>query len=253
MVKKWIFFLTMSLVASLPVCAQEDLEADVKVDLVSNHVWRGQHYGNASIQPFAEVRWYGAYVNMFGSTGFSKDDIERIDVSLGYRAPFGLNVGVGTHWMSGIDEKDRFFYFKPKDCGHKFEANIGYSHRYFSLQAYTIVYGNDFKINGDRAFSTYIELTVPFRLATVDWQAKVGFSPMESAGWKTAIEDNFFFDSMNDYLYGKGPTVVLASLRAQKSFKIAGYDVPVFVEFDSNPYTQKAYGVAGISFCPFKK
>ena len=45
-----------------------------------------------------------------------------------------------------------------------------------------MVYGNDYKIDGSRAFSTYIELSVPFRAGGLDWDVRAGITPMESAG-----------------------------------------------------------------------
>ena len=48
-------------------------------------------------------------------------------------------------------------------------------------------WGNDHKINGDRAYSTYVELSVPFRAGGLDWDVRAGITPMESAGYTTTI------------------------------------------------------------------
>ncbi|MCI6160266.1 MAG: hypothetical protein PUH24_02815 [Prevotellaceae bacterium] len=232
--------------------AQDSLEVDFKIDLVSNHLWRGQDYGNVSAQPSGEIKYKGIYAQAFGSTGFTKEDMERIDLTLGY-THWGFNAGVTSHWTSGKDPLNRYFFFKEKETGHKIEGNIGYTCRYFSLQAYTIFLGNDFKLDGNRAYSTYIELTAPFRLAGVDWRAQVGFTPMESAGYKTEVKGLFLVESINDYLYAEGPRVVSASLRATKAFNVGKYEIPLFMELNVNPYTQKAYGMAGVTFHPFAK
>lgn len=232
--------------------AQDSIQVDFQVDIVNKHIWRGQDYGNFSIQPQAEARWKGVYLRAAASTGLEEADYERLDVSLGYRAPFGLNVGVGSLYRTGFDKQKRYFFFKEKETGHRFEANLGYENRWFSIQAYTIFGGNDFKLDGKRAYSTYVELSAPFRLASCDWLARVGLSPMESSGYKTDIsEDYLIYDSMNDYLYGDGFCCTTASLRATKCFKVGKFSLPVFVELNGNPYTQRMYGIAGISLKPF--
>lgn len=242
--------------AMLPLSAfgQRNVEVDFQVDLVSNHIWRGTDFGDVSVQPTGTVSYRGMYASLFGSTGFSGLDIQRIDFSLGYKAPFGVNIGAMSHWKSGLDYLNRYFFFDEKLTAHAFEGNIGFSCKYFNLQAYTMFYGNDFKMNGDRAYSTYIELSVPFRVHGVDVLASVGGTPMESAGWRTYIETpSPLYDNMNDYLYADCPAVVSVALRATKSYHAGKLEIPVFMELDANPYTQKAGVVAGVTLRPFRK
>ena len=234
------------------VYAQDSLQVDFQVDIVNKHIWRGQDYGNFSIQPQAEARWKGIYLKAAASTGLEENDYERLDISLGYQAPFGVNIGVGSLYRTGFDRQKRYFYFDEKDTGHRFEGNLGYQCKWFGIQAYTIFGGNDFKFDGSRAWSTYIELSAPFRLASCDWMARVGISPMESSGYLTDISDDYlFYNTMNDYLYGDGFCCTTASLRATKSFKVGKFKIPVFVELNGNPYTQRMYGIAGVSLRPF--
>lgn len=231
--------------------AQSKVEADVQVDLVSRHIWRGQDYGKISLQPQGTISYQGFYLSGFGSTGFSGDDIDRIDLSLGYKAPFGVNIGVSDNYRSGVDKYNRYFDYEEKTTGHRFEGNLGFSCKYFSLQGYCIFMGNDFKLNGDRAYSTYIELSVPFRLAQVDWLVKAGVTPMESAGWRGDGTDG---DYLDNYLYADGFGCSLASVRATKVIHVKGskVDIPVFAEFNANPFTQRAVLLGGISIKPFK-
>lgn len=252
--KKTVIMMLMA-IAPAWAMAQENIEADIQADVVSKNLWRGQDLGGVSIKPRAEVRWKGIYLNAAGATGFDAATKEYIDVNIGYRAPFGLNFGVGTHWQSGFDTLNRFLHFKSKETGHHFEANLGYTNKYFSLQAYTTFGGNDFKgVNGDRAYSTYVELAVPFRLAGIDWQAVAGVTPMESNGWYEAFDSG---DPRNNqiyqYYYADGFACVQAALRATKSINVANFEVPLFVEFNTNPYSKKAAFVAGFTLKPFQK
>ena len=132
--------------------AQKRVETDVQLDLVTRHMWRGQDYGKISLQPQGSIKYQGFYLSGFGSTGFSEGDINRIDISLGYQAPFGLNIGVSDNFKSGSDKYGRYFTYEEKTTGHRFEGNLGFSCKYFSLQGYCIFMGNDFKLNGDRAY-----------------------------------------------------------------------------------------------------
>ena len=233
--------------------AQDKVKTDFQVDLVSNHIWRGSDMGNVSVQPSAGISWKGLYANLWGSTGFSDSDRDRIDFSIGYKAPFGVNIGAASRWKSGVDYLDRYLYFKDKQTAHTFEGNIGYTCKWFSLQAYTMFWGNDYKLNGDRAYSTYIEASVPFHYQGINFLASVGGTPMESAGWITYIETpHILFDNMNDYLYADGPSVVSVSLRATKSYHSGRLEIPVFMEGFVNPHTRKAGIVAGVTLRPFK-
>lgn len=245
---------TLLLLCPFTAMAQESVEADVQVDLTSKSLWRGQTLGGPAVQPSAEVRWQGLYVAADASTGFDAADRERIGLQIGYRAPFGLNVGFGSQWMSGIDEMDRYFHFDEHTTGHRFEANLGYTCRYFSLQAYTILMGNDFNEFGDdRKFSTFVELAVPFRMAGIDWQARAAVTPFESSSWREVMLYNGNYEKMLQYLYADGFTCVEAALRATKDFHVAGYSLPVYVELNANPYTEKAAVMAGITLRPFQK
>ena len=235
------------LVSLMPVMgfAQEKPEAYVSAEVVTKHLWRGLDLGGMNIQPHGHISYWGLFFDAFASKGFDKEEKDRIDFYIGYKAPFGLNVSVGSHWMSHADWMNRYFHFVKEETGHQFEANLGYECRWFDLQAYTILGGNDLKSNGKRAFSTFIQLTVPFRLGGLDWRGRIGFTPAETSSWLTPV-DNFIYDTITDYLYADGPAIVEASIRASKDIQGKGFQVPVFMEFNTNPYTKRASVVGGV-------
>ena len=234
------------------VTGQRRVEGSVKADLISHYMWRGQDLGGFSIQPEMSLAWQGLSLTAKGSTGFSSDDRQEIDVTLGVER-WGVNIGVTDYWRTGIDEKNRYIFFKEEECAHQLEGNIGYSCKYFSLQAYTIFWGKDRKLNLDRAYSTYIELGVPFALGGVDWLAKGGFTPFESAGnWVAAIADGKYTGKTEaDYYYAEGFACLTASLRATKTLDIGFSKMPVFAEVNVNPYLQTAQMVFGLTIQPF--
>ena len=104
---------------------------------------------------------------------------------------------------------------------HVFEANIGYDFGFASLQWYTNFAGNDgTNKDGKRAYSSYVELDVPFKLATVDWNATAGAVPFAT-----------------DFYGTTGFAVTNLSLKATKDIKVTdSFSIPVFGQVVANPF-----------------
>jgi hypothetical protein len=235
------------------VIEDNEFEATVSADFVSRYMWRGADQAGPSFQPALNLAWKGLSLNVAGSTPLEKDGgIQDIDITLGYSL-FGVNIGVIDYWTADVDSRNRYFYFGGEmECPHQLEANLGYTCKYGSLQAYTMFYGNDYKIDGSRAYSTYIELSVPFRLGGLDWDVRAGITPMESAG--TTYEEKVVTASgkmktytRGDWFYGESFTCNMASVRATKNLVFKYFKVPVYVELHTNPYLQRANLVLGVS------
>ena len=260
MKKIYLLALIATTLVSAPSAAQEtsdettdekELTAYVEAGLVSHYMWRGINMAGVSLQPEAGIAWRGLSLTLEGSTGFEKSDLKEIDINLQYER-WGFNIGVTDYWTSGTDPDDRYFYYHKDKGPHQFEANLGYTCKWGSLQAYTIFWGIDNKINGNRAYSTFIELSVPFRLVGLDCDARVGITPMESAGTRTltVLKDalgNSYNYYQNDYLYGEGFTCNMVSLRATKTLEYKHVKIPIYAEFHANPYLQKAQLLAGVA------
>lgn len=237
------------------VVKEKEVNAFVQASLVSRYMWRGTDLGGISIQPEAGISWKGLSLSAFGNAGFDKNDAQEFDLTLGYEYK-GFNIGVTDYWFTGVDPENRYFFYKDKETAHQFEANLGYTCDYFSLQAYTMFWGNDYKINGDRAYSTYVELSIPFHVGGLDWDARVGITPMESAGYtttrtaQTILGDNLTIEEPH-YFYGEGFTCNMASIRATKNLRYKNLRLPIFAEIHTNPYLQKANFLVGISVIAF--
>lgn len=254
--KKMAVVAMAAMATGMPVNAQNDdnkVESYVDVDFASHYMWRGQDKGGVSIQPEAYISWEGLTLKLEGSAGFESKDAKELDVTLGYEC-FGFNVGVIDRWSTGLDANDRYFYYGERG-GHRLEANIGYSWKYGSLQAYTIFWGNDFRISGEKAYSTYVELSVPFKLGGVDWKVAVGGTPFESAGRIDILENQGILGNEThgilNYYYADGPACVMASIRATKTIDLGIVHIPVFAELHTNPYMQKATFLCGLTIAPF--
>ena len=247
------------MIATLPilgVSAQDDnneVETYLDATFVSQYMWRGIDKGGISIQPQAYVSWRGLTLRADGNVGFDSSDAKELNLTLGFER-WGFNIGVIDYWTSGIDKNNRYFYYDTKGP-HQLEANIGYSWKYGSLQAYTIFWGNDYRISGNKAYSTYVELSVPFKLGDVDFTAAVGGTPFESAGYEEVLENQGFFGDETHYIkhydYAEGPACVMASLRATKTLDLGIAHLPIYAELHTNPYLRTANFLVGVTIAPF--
>ena len=235
--KKIVLF-AMGLVLSGTTLAQEEIETSISGDVVSSYIWRGLDAGSVALQPTLGVGYKGLSLTAWGSYGLSnKDDTKEFDLTLGYTIG-GLNIGVTDYWfsqmVSGGDPDGRYFKYDAHATNHVFEGNIGYNFGFASLQWFTNFAGNDYKGDGKRAYSSYMEVAVPFKLASVDWTAAVGAVPYESAQYGTS-----------------GFAVTNVAVKATKDIKVTdSFSVPIFGQVTANPCSQKAYLVLGFTLQP---
>ena len=217
----------------MPMTAQDKVEATVQADLVSNYIWRGQHLGDISVQPTLGIAYKGLSFSAWGNYGLSNSaDNDEIDLTLAYTTG-GFNVGITDYW-SAKDAK--YFSYASHKTAHVFEANVGYDFGPVALNWYTNFAGNDGVNNdGDRAYSSYVEASAPFKLGGCDWQASIGAVPYATS---------FYGDA-------HGFAVTHVGLKATKDLKITdAFSVPVFAQVAANPSTEKAYLVVGFTLQP---
>ena len=231
-----IVLLALGLMLSIAAHAQEDIETTIGADIVSSYIWRGQDLGNVSLQPTLGVAYKGVSLSAWGSVGLTEPaDTKELDLTLGYTAG-RFNIGVTDYWFNtGLDPQSRYFKYDAHGTNHLFEANIGYDFGIASLQWYTNFAGNDgVNKDGKRAYSSYIEANVPFRLIGTDWTATAGAIPYATTAYET-----------------KGFAVTNLSLRATKEIKVTdSFSIPVFGQITANPCSQKAYLIVGFTIQP---
>lgn len=232
--KKTILF-AMGLAMSIMAFAQgeDKVETTLGADFVSSYIWRGQDLGSTAVQPTFGVGYKGLSLSAWGSYGLvNPADTKEFDLTLAYTIG-GLNIGVSDYWFTtGGDPDGRYFRYNAHGTNHVFEANIGYDFGVASLQWFTNFAGNDgVNKEGDRAYSSYVEATVPFTLGGVDWAATAGVVPFAT-----------------DFYGTTGAAVTNLSLKATKEVKVTDtFRLPVFGQVVANPCSQKAYMVLGVS------
>ena len=235
---KKIVLLAMGLVMSMTAIAQDEIETTISGDIVSSYIWRGQDLGNVSLQPTLGIGYKGLSLTAWGNVGLSNsEDTKEFDLTLAYTTG-GFNIGITDYWFNaGLDPDNRYFMYNAHSTNHVFEANIGYDFGFASLQWYTNFAGNDgVNKSGKRAYSSYFEANVPFKLATVDWTATVGVIPYATT----------FYNE-----WTSGFSVTNLALKATKAIKITdSFSIPIFGQVVANPRTQKAYLVLGFTLQP---
>ena len=233
---KKIVLLAMGMVMSMTAFAQDEIETTISGDVVSSYIWRGQDLGSTSIQPTLGVAYKGLSLTAWGSAPLvNTDDTKEFDLTLAYTIG-GLNIGVTDYWFDrgGLDPDGRYFKYDAHGTNHIFEANIGYDFGFASLQWYTNFAGNDYKEDGKRAYSSYMEVNVPFKLSAIEWTATAGAVPSASAEYGTS---KF--------------AVTNLALKATKEIKVTDtFSVPIFAQVATNPCSQKAYLVLGFTLQP---
>lgn len=217
-----------------PAAAQERIEATVQADVVSRYIWRGQDLGDVSLQPTLGLAYKGLSLTAWGNVGLSDpSDTEEFDLTLAYSIG-GFNIGVTDYWFN--KPNDRYFSYAAHETSHVFEANIGYDFGPVAVQWYTNFAGNDgLNKSGKRAYSSYFEVSAPFRLAGCDWTAAVGAVPYATTSYSNA----------------NGFAVTNVSVRATKDVRITKtFSLPLFAGVTANPSTEKAYMVFGFTLRP---
>ncbi|NDV60075.1 hypothetical protein [Bacteroides sp. 519] len=214
--------------------AQENnnqVDVSIGADVVSGYIWRGEDCGGVSIQPSISVAKSGFSLTAWGSVGLESSDTKELDLTLGYETG-GFSIGITDYWFDRDDEKKtRYFKYGAHSTAHIFEATVAYDFGPVALNWNTYFAGADYtKENGNRAYSSYAEAIVPFKLGGFDFAAEVGLTPWEGA-------------------YSSGFNVVNISLGTSKEIKITyAYSLQAFAKLTFNPNQDKTYFAFGVSF-----
>ena len=230
---KKIVLMALMFATGMSATAQDEVETTVSADVVSTYVWRGMECGSAAIQPTLGIGYKGLSLSAWGSYGLvDTHDAKEFDLTLAYSTG-GFNIGITDYWFNTPEE--RYFLYDANKTSHIFEANIGYDFGPAAIQWFTNFAGNDgYNKDGKRAYSSYVELSAPFKLASVDWSAAVGAVPYAT-----------------DFYGVDGFAVTNVSLKATKDIKVTdSFSIPVFVQVAANPSTEKAYLVFGFTLQP---
>jgi hypothetical protein len=218
--------------------AQEDIkEKNGKVsfslgaDFVSSYVWRGAYQTGFSVQPAMGIETYGFSLSAWGSTDIAGKGFKEVDFSFGYTIA-GFSVAITDYWWMGEGHR-RYFKYKNKETDHLFEGTISHtlpSEKFpLRLSWNTMFAGADYKADGDRAYSTCVELLYPFAIKDIHLDLSLALTP-----WESLYADDF--------------AVVNVGIGALKTLKITdSFSLPVFGKVMANPENEDIFFVFGFS------
>jgi hypothetical protein len=232
-----ILILTLGALVCAPHAVKaQGLEANIGADIVSRYIWRGQELGGVSFQPSMGISAWGLSLSAWGNVGISNfQDTKELDLTLAYSIG-GFNIGVTDYWFDSGPEPDAlYFNYTAGSTNHIFEANVGYDFGFLAIQWYTNFAGNDaIAPNGKLAFSSYAELTVPFKIGPTEWSFAAGVVPFATEFYAA---DRF--------------SLVNLSLTASIDIPITDrFSLPVYTTLATNPLTRQAFLLVGITLHP---
>ena len=221
----------LAMIAPMMMSAQDEVETTIGADIVSQYIWRGQELGDVSLQPTLGIAYKGLSLTAWGSVGLSnKDNTKEFDLTAAYTTG-GFHIGVTDYWFNTPNE--RYFAYSAHETSHVFEANVGYDFEIASLNWYTNFAGNDgVNKDGKRAYSSYFEANVPFKLASCEWTATIGAVPYATS----------FYSDANGF------AVTNIGIKATKDIKVNDhFSIPIFAGITANPSTEKTFFIFGVS------
>lgn len=221
----------LAMIAPMMMSAQDEVETTIGADIVSQYIWRGQELGDVSLQPTLDIAYKGLSLTAWGSVGLSnKDNTKEFDLTAAYTTG-GFHIGVTDYWFNTPNE--RYFAYSAHETSHVFEANVGYDFGIASLNWYTNFAGNDgVNKDGKRAYSSYFEANVPFKLASCEWTATIGAVPYATS----------FYSDANGFV------VTNIGIKATKDIKVNDhFSIPIFAGITANPSTEKTFFIFGVS------
>lgn len=205
-------------------------------DIVSAYIWRGSYNAGASIQPTLELKTHGFSVSAWGSTDFGGNGKKEVDLAVKYSWK-GLTLGITDYWWAG-EGAFKYFHYSKGVTSHLFEGSVAYQ---LPIKKFPLIIswntffaGADFKEDGKRGYSTYIELCYPFSVGTFDFKAIVGAAPWNSPA---------FLPSNN-----KGFSVCNVAIGAQRAIKCTdNFSIPLYTQLIFNPATEDIHCVFGLA------
>lgn len=214
--------------ATCTLAKAQGVEVSAGGDIVSSYIWRGQYLGGVSVQPGASLSAGGFSLTAWGSVGFDNFDAKEFDFTIGYGIG-GFSAAITDYWFTAIGDGANYFDYGAHSTAHIFEATIGYDFGPAAIVWNTNFSGSDYNADEKRAYSTYIEASMPFKLGGLDLKAELGLTPWEGC-------------------YSNKLNVVNIGLTVGKEIRVTeSFAIPAFTKITFNPYEEKCYFVFGVS------
>ena len=230
---KSVFLLVMITVPSV-LAAQESNKGEFYglVDVSSKHLWRGMPAGESPmVKPEVGYSKGDFSVYLWGAWDF-EDTYREVNIGLSYT--------LGNFTFELLDyfypwSKDDVFKLGNSTTTHQVEFISTYEFEKlpFHITAGVFLYGDDKNEAGNQAFSTYLE-----------------------GGYAHEFNEKNTLAAMAGFSVGKGmytdytKSFDLVNLTAEytRVFTVFNYDLPVTASYTYNPYLEKSWFYATLSF-----
>ena len=217
--------------------AQRKIDVSAGADIVSAYVSRGNYDSGASIQPAMAASLAGFTLGTWGSSDLGGNERKEVNLLLHYSVK-GFTVGLTDYWWEGEKVYKYFQYAKGKTA-HRWEANLAYRLPFekfpLSIAWNTIFAGNDYNAQGERCYSTYVEMKYPFSAGKVDMNVFLGVVPWNSPSVLSGGNDGF--------------AVCNVGISAQRAIRCSdNFSIPLFTRLIFNPVKEDIHLVFGVAF-----
>ena len=229
-----VSFMALTSVAKAEEPAKS-ISLEASADIVSSYIWRGQDCAGFSIQPSLTIssEKTGLSFNAWGSVELFENrdwaNMTEFDLALSW-SKGGFSLGLTDYnFCTGKYFGDWNF---SSTASHNLEANLGYDFGPLALSWNTCLTGADHRVNDKgelkRNYTTYFEISAPWKLAGVEGSAAVGAS----------LWNDGFVNFENDKF-----SVCNISVTATKEF----FKLPFSASVIANPQKDKVFFVIGVT------
>lgn len=244
---KNLFWAVLTAFVFIPglINAQIETSFDAGADIMSRYIWRGLNLGGSSpsIQPSLEFSAGNFTIGTWGAFSFSDGrTMQETDLYLSYNIKEMFTITLTDYFFPDeMAGNNNYFEFDQDSTGHLLEAMISFDGTEkipFSLMAAMNFWGADArKANGDKQFSTYIELGYNGKCKEVDYKIFAGLTP-------TSPDE----DKEETGFYGEKAGLINLGVTLSKEIQITDkFSLPVSSSFIVNPMTENVFLVFGIS------
>lgn len=238
-------------------------KVELKLDIVSRYLWRGQCWGgnHVAIQPTITYKGIEDWEFEFWATTNFKNDADKgyqeIDFSVSYSFNEYVYVQIADYYWPSVEkvdgEKNGYFYYgkngvKTVDLSFNFDGTEEKDSKYpFKATISTLIAGNDFRKDSNgkstsQNFTTYLEVAyklTPFKKSSRNILKNIEFKPVVGAVLNNKAEYYTYADYDKVSFCNMGVEVLKEFEVGEKGFKI-----PVSLNFIHNAASQntEVYG-----------
>ena len=217
----------LSIIAFFPMVSNAESKIlNLSLELSSKYMWRGMEYGTSPTL-FPMLSFNKAGFNIFGMGAYALDGShQEVDLGVSYTYK-GFTIGVSDYYYpSAVGENDKYFDFNNRTTKHYVEGYLTMMPFKYPLwfTVSTYIYGCDKDLNGEQAYSSYIE---------TGYSHYFNDDNILSAAIGANLNKSIYTD------YEGGFNVVNVMLKYTYNLNLNKFCLPLSASYIINPYREK--------------